>query len=402
MRVLQLCHKPPFPGIDGGCIAMGKVTRGLLEAGQQVRILTAETHKHPFQPEQIPEDILRDTGIEAIPVNTRLDPVDAFANLITQDPYNVSRFFSPDMDIRLVELLQTEAFDVIHLESLFMTPYIDTIRKFSDARVIFRSHNLEYMIWQRMAQGESNLAKRTYFKLLSRQLRDYERRVLGRMDGIASISKEDAQRYRNLGCDVPIRTIPFGMDIEGAKLNGKDAPSPLRLFHLGSMDWLPNREGVDWLLNEVWPLLLEKQPEATLYLAGRNMPEEFFERDIRNVHVLGEVTEALSFMNEHGIMLVPILSGSGIRVKIIEGMALGKPIVSTRVGAAGIEYTDRENIMIGDSPSEFAESINELVETPRLRDHIGRQARTLVEEKYDDRRIISQLIELYKELGQEA
>ena len=117
--------------MDGGCIAMNNITQGLLDANHEVKVLTIETYKHPFRPEEMPADYVKQTAIEAVFVDTKVNLVDAFSNLVTADSYNISRFFSTDFDIKLMEILQAQEFDVIHLESLFMTPYIGTVRRFS-------------------------------------------------------------------------------------------------------------------------------------------------------------------------------------------------------------------------------------------------------------------------------
>ena len=149
MKVLQLCLKPPVPMVDGGCIAMHTLSQGLLDQGIELKILTVATSKHPFLPDQISKKFKDQTAIEGVFLDTSINVIDAFSALVTADSYNVNRFFSTDFDRRLIEILQENEYDIVHLESLFMTPYIDTIRKLSSAKVILRSHNLEHTIWSR-------------------------------------------------------------------------------------------------------------------------------------------------------------------------------------------------------------------------------------------------------------
>jgi hypothetical protein len=165
MKILQLCLKPPLPARDGGCIAMNNVTQGLLQAGHKVKVLTIFTYKHDLNPELMPEEYVDQTGIEGVFIDTRVNAVDAFASFVTSDSYNISRFFSTDFDIRLAKLLRNEDFDVIHLESLFMTPYVGTIRRLSMAPIVLRSHNLEFVIWEKIAAGTTNVIKRMYMIL---------------------------------------------------------------------------------------------------------------------------------------------------------------------------------------------------------------------------------------------
>jgi polysaccharide biosynthesis protein PslH len=251
MKIFQLCLKPPLPAKDGGCIAMNNITQGLLEAGHQVKVLTIFTHKHDFEPDSMPAEYVRSTGIEGVYVDTRLNVMDAFANVMTSDSYNITRFFSPDMDRKIASLLKREKFDIIHLESLFMTPYLPTLKRHSKAPVVLRSHNLEFVIWEKIAFGTRNIAKRAYLKYLSNRLKEYELKALDSVAGIAAISEDDLRRFKKLGVKKPIRTIPFGIRMED--YTPAESKPELALFHLGAMDWSPNLEGIIWFLEAVWP-----------------------------------------------------------------------------------------------------------------------------------------------------
>jgi glycosyltransferase involved in cell wall biosynthesis len=395
MKVLQLSHKPPYPPKDGGCLAIDNITQGLISAGVEIKILTIETAKHPFEDDRIPKEYLEKTGIESVFVDTKLNVVDAFSNFITSDSYNITRFFTPDFDHVLINELKTNEYDIIHLESLFMTPYISTIRMYSDARIVLRSHNLEYIIWERLSKQTGNVAKKTYLKLLAKQLKKYERSVLNQVDGIAPISKRDAADFRKLGAKQPIEIIPFGLNINKYKPSDY-TNTDINLFHLGSMDWEPNLEGLDWFLENIWPVINTNEPALNFYIAGRDMPERYFEIGYPNVVVVGEVEDAVKFIKSKSLMIVPLLSGGGIRVKIIEGMALGKAIISTSVGAEGIHYTHKKDIWIADTPNDFAEAVSFFKNNPEKIIEMGNNARKLVEKEYTNEIIISKLISFYK------
>ena len=343
MRVLQLCHKPSKPSIDGGCIAIDNISRGLLKNDVELKILTLSTHKHPFNKQNFDPDFVEKTGIDSVFADTKLNIVDAFSNLVTSDSYNVSRFFSTDFDLMLERLLKRKKFDIIHLESLFMTPYISTIARNSKAKVVLRSHNLEYMIWERLARQTNNPAKKIYLKVLSRQLKEYEMNVLKSVHGIAAITKSDLEKYEALGYDKPSMVVPFGIDIfQHNDVEKVQKVNKINLFHIGAMDWKPNLEGVCWFLEDIWPNVLSKVEDVNLHLAGRNMPDWLMNEDHLCVENHGEVDSAVHFMKSYDVMVVPLLSAGGMRVKIIEGMSLGKIVLSTSIGAEGINYTDRE------------------------------------------------------------
>jgi glycosyltransferase involved in cell wall biosynthesis len=401
MRILQLCHKPPLPARDGGCIAMNNLTQGLLELGHQVKILTIFTPKHDFNPEELSVSYVENTDIEGVFVDTKINVVDAFTAFMTNDSYHINRFFSSDMDIKLDRLLRKEKFDVVHLESLFMTPYLGTIKRRSAAPVILRAHNIEHTIWEKIAFGTKNKLKKHYLHFLTRQLKEFEINMLNKVDGIATISDSDRMRMLELGVRRPIKTIAFGIHLN-EYLPQPTQPLSLnqvvRLFHIGAMDWEPNLEGINWFINKIWPTVRRDFPNVELHLAGRNMPGHYFSKPQDSLFVHGEVPNSIDFMTSHDIMIVPLLSGGGIRVKIIEGMALAKTIISTTIGANGITDGNHPSILIADTKDEWLKHLRELMEDPNLCNQIGKEARTYAASHFDYKLITTQLTDFYTKL----
>lgn len=375
---------------------MHGITTGLLAAGHEVKVLCICTPKHPLDLAAMPKEYREATNIEGIYTDTGLNIVDAFTDLVTADNYNISRFFSPDMDIRLIRLLSAEQFDVVLLESLFVTPYLPTIRRYSHARIVLRSHNLEHVIQERMANSEKNLFKKPYRRFLAKQLKTYEVAVLDRVDGVAAITPSDAEHFAGHGSKTPITTIPFGVDPEDYPAT-EPSGAPV-FFHLGSMDWLPNEEGIRWLLANVWPKVLKAHPKAKLHLAGNKMPKDLLELDMPGLHVNGRVPDADTYMSKRHVMVVPLFSAGGMRVKIIEGMAMGKCVISTPIGAEGISCTDGKDILLARSATDMAEAIGSIIESPERAHAIGLAARTLVRTHYANDRIVRDLIAFFRDL----
>lgn len=397
MKVLQLCLKPPLPARDGGCIAMNNITQGLLQAGHKVKVLTIFTHKHDLNPELMPESYVEQTGIEGVFIDTRINAVDAFSSIMTSDSYNISRFFSTDFDIRLSKLLRKEDFDVIHLESLFMTPYAPTIRRLSTAPIILRSHNLEYVIWEKITAGTKGRLKRMYLNYLTRKLKQYELSVLNEVSGIAAISDEDRNRMLALGVKKRIRTIPFGVDLSAYSYTPGEE-GELAIFHLGAMDWGPNLEGILWFLQSIWPAVHERFPQLKFYLAGRNMSAEIAELNLPNVVVVGEVNDAVAFMKSKAIMIVPLLSAGGIRVKIIEGLAVGRAVISTSLGAEGLSCVHGKHLMLADRKEDWIEALDALLGSAAMRNELAEQGRRHVAEHFDLAAVTNQLVNFYREI----
>ncbi len=376
---------------------MNNLTRGLLEAGHEVKVLCIATPKHPFNERNIPEDYRKATDIEAAFVDTSLNIVDAFTDLMTADNYNISRFFSPDMDILLIRTLSAARFDVVQLESLFMTPYIPTIRRYSKAPIVLRSHNLEHVIQERMAAGERNILKRPYRKFLAKQLLEHEISTLDQVEAVAAISSSDAAKFKGYARKAVVRTIPFGVYPSDHPQVPATTKDPV-FFHLGSMDWAPNEEGVRWLVEKVWPRVVKKRPRAKLHLAGNKMPQDLLDLDLPGLTVKGHVRSAAEFMTKRQIMVVPLFSAGGMRVKIIEGMANGRAILSTTVGAEGIAHSHGKDILLADTVNAFVEQMVHLLDHPEEVARLGLNARKLVERKYDNALIVKDLIALYGKL----
>ena len=374
---------------------MNSVTQGLLAAGCEVRVLSLCSDKHPVLESRMTESYRSATRFEAVHIDLRVHPLDAGVAVLCGESYHVSRFRCEAFADKLRDILKQETFDVVHLESIFMTPYVPIIRKHSDAKVVLRSHNVEHAIWQRVAASTPHGFRRWYLKHLALTLRAYELEHINDYDGVVCITESDADYFRRHGCRRPLTSIPFGVEPDDA---ANVDVEPASLFHIGAMDWMPNRESIEWLLDEVWPLVHREVPQAHLYLAGRKMPQKWMDAAIDGVTVVGELPDAGYFIAGKQINVVPLLSGSGIRVKIIEAMAAGKAVVTTTVGAQGIDYTEGENLLVADTPEQFAAQIKRLVDDQEYCRSVGEAAARLVAEHYDVNRLTHQLLQFYNKI----
>ncbi len=399
MKILQLCHKPPFPLVDGGCVAIHNVTDMLLNSGQEVKVVALETPKHPVNMSAFPKDYLQRTRFESVFVDTTPRLKDALKSLCTHTSYHINRFYSKQMVSLLTQILKRETFDIVHVESIYMMAYIPVIRKYSKAKVVMRMHNIEHEIWERLAQNERNLLRKWLYRTNAHQLEKVERRILQLVDGYLTISTPDYQFFQALSPETKGEVLTFGIDMDKYEDEDDYIPSDEpSIFHLGSMNWAPNVEGIEWFLDEVWPVILKEQPELTFTIAGHHIPESFYQRHDQNVILAGSVPDANEFMLQHDIMVVPLLAGSGIRVKIIEGMALGKVVITTSVGAQGLEVENGKHLFIANTPEEFAAAIHKCVATPDLCSIIGENAREFISVHHNSALIKDQLISFYKSL----
>ena len=398
MRILQLCHRVPFPSNDGGSIAMYNLTKAFLANGHTVFMLAINTRKHFVDTAAVEEAFFKTSCFKSIVVDTSVRPMAAFLNLFTGKSYNIERFISHDFNEALIEILQQNQFDVVQMESLFVAPYLETVRKYTTAKIILRAHNIEHIIWERLANSCGSILKKNYLNLLFRRLRKYELAVINQFDGIAAITEQDAKAFAQLGCTRPMVVIPVGIDLESYMIRFNESEAT-GIFHLGAMDWRPNEEAIRWLIDAVWlPEIVPLNKGLRLYLAGRNMPEWLKKLNIPSITVDGEVPDAKKYLMGKTIMLVPLLSGGGMRVKIAEGMASGNTIISTSIGAEGIPFTTNKDLIIADTPPAFREAILRCASDPILCKEIGTNARLLAEKYFNNTEIGRKLIGFFEEI----
>ena len=246
-----------------------------------------------------------------------------------------------------------------------------------------------------MALAEPHAAKRWYLKKLALALRAYELEHLNDYDGIACITQHDADTLRQLGCRRAMAAIPFGVSLPAMPHTESDTN---QLFHIGSMDWRPNDEAIRWFLGEIWPMVHSQMPHLTLHIAGRRMADDLINAHYDGVVVAGEVPDATAFMADKQINIVPLKSGSGIRIKIIEAMALAKTVITTTVGARGIDYTDGHDLLIADTPQQFVEAIKRCTTDKDFCKQVGNNARRLIAQRYDNNTLTEKLILFYNKI----
>ena len=393
MRILQLCKKFPWPARDGESVAVTHLSKALSQEGAEVSLLAMNTIKHRFEQNALPEALNHYAKVAKVPVDNRIKPLQALYNLVfSRESYHIRRFVVPAFAERLKKWLQEEEFDVVLLETLYLMPYVDVIRKYSKAKILLRSHNVEHEIWERIAANERNLLKRSYLEVLARRLKAYELEQLHRADMLLPISGRDLLRFKELGYEGPVMMLPIGLELEAYQPDYDSFERPASISFIGSLDWLPNLEGLEWFLREVWPEVQRKNPSFTLHVAGRHMPAHLKRRQLPGVRWHGEVEDARAFINAHSLMVVPLFSGSGMRVKILEGMALGKVVLTTTMGLEGILAQNGQEVLVADSAKAFVQAIEFCLNHPRQMLEIGHKARTFALQHFDSKSMAKALL----------
>jgi polysaccharide biosynthesis protein PslH len=396
MNILVLSTKLPYPPKDGGAIATLNLSLGLSEAGCNVTMLTFNTRKHFFPPEDLPSQITEKIYIECVETDTSLKLFEALKNLLfTRKPYISERFNKKNFEDKLEVLLKKSEFDIVQMEGPYLSHYIPLIRSLSKAKIAIRAHNIEHEIWKGKAKNEQGILTRLYLMNLAKRIRKFEKDGFGLVDMIIPISERDQSAVQAMHPAIPCLTIPTGINIEDYP--ERTSVSANSIFFLGSLDWLPNQEGLVWLKKKVLPHMDQKDENAVLHFAGRNAPHEFLQA-MKHPSLIyhGEVEDARAFMSRYNIMAVPLLTGSGIRIKILEGMAMGKCVVTTSIGAEGIPVTEGENILIANDGPSFADHLKNLMSDKSLSEQISRNARKFIQKNFDNFAISQRLRDFYK------
>ena len=393
MKILILTKKVPFPLTDGEVIAIHNLSIGLVNQGCEVHLLALNTQKHYVKYDAAIPELKHFKSVRTVDIDTRVKLWPALRSYISKRSYNIHRFVSEEFKRSLRTMLSSTDFDIVQLETLYLAPYISTIRKHSKAHIALRSHNVESLIWQNLAQRHKGL-KGWYLQHCSDMLKQYENEVQGQYDMLLPITDLDAKYFRSRGERTPIKVVSVGLDLDKYELR-PNSHKAYRLGFIGSLDWQPNLEGIDWFLTNVWARLKNDDRDIEFHIAGRNMPYSIKNLDYPDVTVYGEVDSAVAFMNSMDLILVPLFSGSGVRVKILEAMALGKIVLSTPKGYEGIGVTDKVNALVFNTAADLIQKLQELKELDS--ESLSEAARALIKQDFSTTALSRDLMEFYEE-----
>lgn len=371
--------------------------KGLLACGAEITLFSLNNSKQYVDVDDIYDPLFEAIHFHSFTIDIEVNVWDAFVNIFSNQSYNVSRYFDDDAEKVLENILREQEFDIVQFEGLFVVPYLDVVKQYSKAKLIYRAHHIEHDVWERLALRERFTPRRTYLEFLSRRLKAYEMEQVNRFHEVFAISEPDRQKLLLMGCETRLEVFPVALDFDKYQIDSTKTSFPT-LFHLGAMDWRPNKEGLEWFLDEIWPDIEELSGELRFYIAGKNMQRQFFNYDSDNLIVEGEVFDAVDFINSKAIMIVPLLSGSGMRVKIIEGMAMQKCIIATTMAAEGIDCKHGRDILIADTADEFYRSILKCITQPNKWREIGENARKTAEKYHEINSSAQRMFSIYREL----
>lgn len=306
--------------------------------------------------------------------------LDYSARLLSRDPYSLTKYCRRTVREKLQTLLQEEKHDVIVCDFLVTAGVIPW--DWPCPKVLF-SHNVETMIWRRYYEVAKNpLWKAVAWREWSR-MAVAERKYLQRADHVIAVSEEDRNTFAKFMDPRRLTVVPTGADTEFFRPS-REAEIPHSLVFTGSMDWLPNEDGIFYFATEILPLIQRQIPDVTLFVVGRK-PSRHLQNladRVPSIQVTGWVEDVRPYLARSAVCIVPLRIGGGTRLKIFEAMSMAKPVVSTSIGAEGLPVKNNEHIVLADNPTSFADSTVRLLHDASRREQLGRAARHLVEENY--------------------
>jgi len=396
MRILQFAPRVCWP-LDTGAKLRNYHLARVLAQQARVSLLAFDDHQ------QVPISAIENPYEEVI--NVERDSAYTLAKVVRgglgQTPLPVLNYTTRTMKQALARFLSEKDFDIVQIESIHLMEYVPIIRAVKRPPIIVCDwHNVESELMRRYSEREASLLRRVYAGRTARLMSEFEKRAVREFDAHIVVSERDAERLRELNPDARIYVIENGVDTAFYTDPGvRDKSLARRVVFVGSMDYHANVDGALSFARQVWPRLHERRAELILTIVGKDPAPEVRElAKIRGIEVTGTVDDVRPFYREAIAAVVPLNVGGGSRLKILEAMAAGVPVVSTTLGAEGLEVQDDENILIADTSEQLVEAILIVIEDEARRHHLSAAGRALVSSRYDWSSLGTALFQVYEAL----
>jgi glycosyltransferase involved in cell wall biosynthesis len=374
MKILFVAPKIPWPATDGARIAIYELVRHLTARGHQAALLG-------FGSPEAADDLRARAGLiwaKAVPHNTSTNYANALLALLSPTPYTASKYRSSAMAAAIREAFNEQRFDLVQLEGTHMAHYLGLAQGLG-VHAVLRLHNVESMLAARYAKT-AVFPLNLYVQDQARRMRAFEARACQQADLCLAITQEDAERVLQLAPDAVVAVSPAGVDLErySPQLMSEE---PGTLVFVGALDWPPNADGIRWFRTKVWSRIAQEEPTAHWIVVGKSPPADILHwpEEDRNIQVTGFVDDVRPHLHRASVVIVPLRSGGGMRLKILEAMAAGKAVVSTPMGAEGISAKNGEEIILADANRSFGVEVVRLLRESAERKRIGKAARAWAE-----------------------
>lgn len=400
MNICFCTPRLPYPPIAGGRIEIYRLIQGLVERGHEVTLITAGDQSEC-------ETMESEVGVKIVSVehDRSIKPSLYAQNLFVRDPLPIMNYRRGPFFEAVSSQLRKESFDILHLHTLQMTFLAQELE--TEIPRVIRFTNIKSLIYQQYARHTSNPAKAVYAYLQYLKTKRFERLITGHADVTLTITDEDGQFLNGINALGRIETLPAGIDVasfsDATESGGENQDAEPIVTFFGSMDYHPNEDAIVWFTENVWPKIREANSQVALELVGKSPPEQVEALgDREDITVTGFVEDITEWVQRATVVVIPIRVGTGVRMKILHAMAMGKPIVSTATGMQGIAVEDDVHALIRDEPTDFATGVNHLLEEENRRTELGTNAKKFVAEHYGYDSVAMKLEAVYEEITPEG
>lgn len=394
MRILQITPQLPYPPDSGGRVAIFNSLQ-YLSRWHTVTLLSFTVEQSAPYARELERYCAQVVTVPYRPVGRRIGMM---RTLLVAVPYTIAKFRSIEMVRQVERLAVSGQFDLVHIDHLHMAQYARHLP--ANVPVVLREHNVESVIMDRFAKRAFNPLIKGYATLQARRLRRYEATVCPGFDRCIAVTEVDGCRLREMAPDARIEVVPDGVDTEWfdpTTVPSPCAPEPHRLVTTGDYSWPPTADGLEYFVTRIYPHIRRAVPDVTLSIVGHRPPASVVRVAAgAGITVLGRVEDVRPAILRGAVFVVPTRIGSGIRLKILEAMALRRPVVSTSIGCEGIEATPGEHLLVADEPAAFAAQVVRLFRDPALGAGLATAAARLIEQRYAWTTVADRLDNIYQ------
>lgn len=395
IKILQIAPQVPYPLNHGGRISIHGITQGLYKRGHKIDLVSYSNNSDNSYVKNYLSGICNPHFLK---VDTSNGIISATRNLLSSVPYNISKFITNELEVFLKDFLKKNKVDLVHIDYLHMGWTVDIIKSLCNIPIVLRQHDLHFKLMQRFYENENNPMIKYFAYLQYKKFLTYEPNLCEKFDQCITITKTDEKELLKLNSKIKTQVISIGVEERLLELP-INTKIPFSMFHLGPLDWLPNKEGLEWFLAQIFPKVISIIPEAKLYIYSSGGDKLKIDKSIRkNVILKGYVNDIWTEVNDKELLVVPLRIGSGIRVKIIEMLAAGKLIITTNVGKEGIDAIEGKHLLVSDDPTDFAHKIISFFKNEFDKEKLSVNARELIREKYTWSKIAKEFERFYLDL----